>query len=58
MQNPELRDDWQAFILDVHAEQLVFLDESIFKQQTGWRCMAYAPRGSLRAIRFAWTACR
>ena len=28
---------------DVTAEQLVFLDESIFKAQTGWQCMAYAP---------------
>ena len=44
-QNLELREDWQAFMLDVLAEQLVFLDESIFKQQTGWRCMAYAPIG-------------
>ena len=43
MQNPELRDDWQAFILDVYAEQLVFLDDLIFKQQIGWRYMAYAP---------------
>ena len=30
-------------MLEVRAEQLVFLDESIFKEQTGWRCMAYAP---------------
>ena len=45
MQNSELLDDWQTFMLDIHAEQLVFLDESIFKQQTGWRCMAYAPIG-------------
>ena len=27
------------------ANQLVFVDESLFKQQTGWRCMAYAPIG-------------
>ena len=44
-QSQVLRDDWQAFMVDVKAEQLVFLDESIFKQQTGWRCMAYAPIG-------------
>ena len=31
--------------MDVTAKQLVFLDESIFKQQTGWRAIAYAPIG-------------
>ena len=41
-----LRADWQTFMLDVTAEQLVFLDESLFKAQTGWRCMAYSPIGS------------
>ena len=30
---------------DFTAEQLVILDESIFKLQTGWRCMAYGPIG-------------
>ena len=40
-----LRNSWQAFMHEVTAEQLVFLDESIFKEQTGWRCMAYAPIG-------------
>ena len=30
---------------DVTAEQLVFIDESLFKAQTGWRCLAYAPIG-------------
>jgi transposase len=32
-------------MLDITAEQMVFLDESIFKQQTGWRLMAYGPIG-------------
>ena len=27
------------------AEQLVFIDESIFKLQSRWRCFAYAPIG-------------
>jgi hypothetical protein len=30
-------------MLDVTAEQLVFLDELIFKQQTSWRLTAYGP---------------
>ena len=30
---------------DLTAEQLVFIDESLFKQQTGWRLMAYGPIG-------------
>ena len=33
-------------MLDVRAEQLVFLDESIFKEQNGWRCMGYGPIGN------------
>jgi len=32
-------------MLDVTAEQLVFLDESIFKIQSGWRGIAYGPIG-------------
>jgi hypothetical protein len=44
-QSQALRTAWQSFMLDVTAEQLVFLDESIFKQQTGWRLMAYGPIG-------------
>jgi len=31
---------------DITAKQMVFLDESIFKQQTSWRSMAYGPIGS------------
>jgi hypothetical protein len=44
-QSQSLRTAWQAFMQDVTAEQLVFLDKSIFKQQTGWRLMAYGPIG-------------
>jgi DDE superfamily endonuclease len=32
-------------MLDLAAEQLVFLDDSIFKLQTGWRLVAYGPIG-------------
>jgi hypothetical protein len=28
---------------DISAEQMVFIDESLFKQQTGWRLMASGP---------------
>jgi hypothetical protein len=31
---------------DISTEQMVFIDESLFKQQTGWRLMAYGPIGS------------
>jgi hypothetical protein len=45
-QSQALRIAWQAQMQDITAEQMVFLDESIFKQQTGWRLMAYGPIGS------------
>ena len=35
---------------DLTAEQLVFLDEALFKMQPGWRCMAYGPIGQ-RVVR-------
>ena len=44
-QSQSLRTAWQSLMLDITAEQLVFLDESIFKQQTRWRLMAYGPIG-------------
>ena len=44
-QSEELRVAWQAFASQVKAEQLVFIDESLFKLQTMWRSMAYAPIG-------------
>lgn len=37
-------------MLDLIAEQLVFLDEALFKMQTGWRCMAYGSIGD-RVVR-------
>lgn len=40
-----LRNEWQARMQDVTAEQLVFIDESIFKAQSAWRCMGYGPIG-------------
>lgn len=45
-QSQQLRNDWVADMVDLTAEQLVFIDESLFKAQTGWRCMAYGPIGS------------
>jgi transposase len=45
-QSQPLRVAWQAQMQDITAEQLVFIDESLFKQQTGWRLMAYGPIGS------------
>ena len=44
-QSETLRVAWQAFASQVKAEQLVFIDESLFKLQTMWRSMAYAPIG-------------
>jgi transposase len=45
-QSQALRVAWQAQMYDISAEQMVFIDESLFKQQTGWRLMAYGPIGS------------
>ena len=45
-QSQPLRVAWQAQMQDLTAEQLVFIDESLFKQQTAWRLMAYGPIGS------------
>lgn len=50
-QSRQLRVAWQASMLDFTAEQLIFVDESIFKQQTGWRSMAYGPIGE--AVRYS-----
>ena len=44
-QSEELRSHWLAEMLDVTAEQLVYVDESMFNQMTGWRHRAYAPIG-------------
>lgn len=45
-QDPLLRQAWQADMLDLRAEQLVFVDESSFNERTGWRRKAWAPIGS------------
>lgn len=44
-QSEELRSHWLAGMVDVLAEQLVYVDESMFNQMTGWRHRAYAPIG-------------
>ena len=44
-QSETLRVAWQAFASEVKAEQLVFIDETLFRLQTMWRSMAYAPIG-------------
>ena len=42
MQSEALRD---AFLQEMSNFDLVFLDESIFNEKTGWRHRAYAPVG-------------
>jgi len=44
-QNEPLRRAWQAEMPSFTAEQLVFIDESLFKIQSCWRNMAYWPIG-------------
>ena len=43
--NDELRLQWIADLLGLTAEQLVFVDETLFNESTGWRHRAYAPVG-------------
>ena len=43
--NDELRESWHASMLNVTAEQLVFVVETAFNEMTGWRMRAYAPIG-------------
>ena len=40
-QSAQLRRAWQADMLNHIVEQLIFIDESLFKAQTSWRSMAY-----------------
>jgi transposase len=40
-----LRRAYLADLADIRAEQMVFLDESLFNEVTGWRLMAWAPIG-------------
>ena len=44
-QSQQLRTAWRADMMNFTTEHLIFLDESIFKLQTGWRGMAYGPIG-------------
>ena len=44
-QSQVLRDAWQTEMLEFTAEQLVFVDESLFKMMSCWRSMAYGPIG-------------
>ena len=44
-QNNELRIQWAAECLHLRAEQMVFVDETLFNESTGWRHRAYAPIG-------------
>lgn len=43
--NEQLRLDWIAQLLGLTAEQLVFIDETLFNESTGWRQHAWAPIG-------------
>ena len=47
-QNEELRMRWIAELLDVVAEQLVYIDESIFNETTGWRHQCEGKCGQMR----------
>ena len=49
--NNELRAQWHADLLRVTAEQLVFIDESMFNESTGWRRYAWAPIGQAARYR-------
>jgi|SRR6266536_5132306 len=40
-----LRNDYLASIAGIRAHQMVFLDESLFNETTGWRLTAWAPIG-------------
>jgi hypothetical protein len=42
-----LRTEWQARMHNIVAEQLVVCDESIFRNQSCWRCVGYGPIGEL-----------
>ena len=44
-QNEELRRAWLADFLHIIAEQLVFIDETMFNETTRWRHTMYAPIG-------------
>jgi hypothetical protein len=41
----EARRNYQALTAGLRAENMVFLDESLFNETTGWRLTAWAPIG-------------
>lgn len=41
----KLRRDWNLDMARFKAEDLIFIDESIFNEKTGWRRYGYAPIG-------------
>jgi hypothetical protein len=41
----ELRQGWKGEMRQYAAKDLVFFDESIFNEKTGWRYRAYGPVG-------------
>jgi transposase len=43
----DLRRDYLIEMAGLNAEQLVFLDESLFNESTGWRLTAWAPIGEV-----------
>jgi transposase len=45
LRNEELRNSYRRTMRQFAAEDLVFLDESIFNEKTGWRHKAYGPVG-------------
>ena len=44
-QNEELRMHWIAELLDIVAEQMVYIDGSMFNETTGWQHRSWAPVG-------------
>ena len=37
--------DYKTQMIGIHAEQMIFLDEALFNETTGWRLTAQAPIG-------------
>ena len=49
--HPQARADYIALTTGLRAENMVFLDESLFNETTGWRLTAWAPLGEY--VRYA-----
>lgn len=41
--SPEARRNYQALIADLQAENMIFLDKSLFNKTTGWRLTVWVP---------------